>query len=52
MGYLPTADAFAEGGYEPNSWRGFADGEPLTPEAEAIIKEAIATMVRELDGKE
>jgi len=52
VGYLPTADAFAEGGYEPNSWRGFADGEPLTPEVEAIIKEAIATMVRELDGKE
>ena len=50
VGYLPTADAFEEGGYEPNSWKGFADGEPLTPEVEAIVKETIAAMFGELDG--
>lgn len=48
VGYLPTADAFAEGGYEPNSWQGFADGEPLGPEVETMTKEAIDAMLREL----
>lgn len=49
VGYLPTGDAFAEGGYEPNSWQGFADGEPLTPEVETILKEAIGAMLAELE---
>jgi neutral ceramidase len=50
VGYLPTADAFEEGGYEPNSWKGFADGEPLTQQVEGIVKETIAAMFAELDG--
>jgi len=48
VGYLPTGDAFEEGGYEPNSWKGFADGEPLTPEVEPIVKETIAAMFADL----
>ncbi len=39
LGYLPTAKAFAEGGYEPRT-------SPFTLRAEADLKQAVAAMLR------
>jgi Neutral/alkaline non-lysosomal ceramidase, N-terminal len=41
FGYLPTAEAFAEGGYEPNT-------SPFTPQAEKDVKEGVITVIHSM----
>lgn len=41
VGYITTAAAFAEGGYEPNSFGWFSHGEKLDPACEEVTKRAL-----------
>ncbi|NLV74430.1 MAG: hypothetical protein GXY52_07085 [Chloroflexi bacterium] len=41
IGYIPTAEAFDEGGYEPNSFGWFSQGQKLSPTCENVTKEAL-----------
>ena len=47
-GYLPTAKACIEGGYEPNAWseHWYALPGPYAPEAESVILEAAEKLAR------
>ena len=45
IGYVPTAQAFAEGGYEVNTAIRYYGTTMLTPEAEAIILRAVQEML-------
>ena len=40
FGYLPTAEAFAEGGYEPRT-------SPFTPQAEADLLKGVIALIQE-----
>ncbi|MCD6520451.1 MAG: neutral/alkaline non-lysosomal ceramidase N-terminal domain-containing protein [Anaerolineae bacterium] len=46
--YLPTENAFLEGGYEPNAYQYFPIGRPWDPNIEQIIKEEIADLLMRL----
>jgi len=41
VSYLPTTEAYAEGGYEPGAYVWYPDGVPLDPSVEAVVKSAI-----------
>jgi neutral ceramidase len=41
VGYITTAAAFDEGGYEPNSFGWFNDGKKLDPTVETVVKSAL-----------
>jgi neutral ceramidase len=41
VGYITTAMAFTEGGYEPNSFGWFNDGKKLDPSVETVVKESL-----------
>jgi len=45
VGYLPTAEAYEEGGYEPNAYVWYPDGVPLDPGVESTVKEGIEQML-------
>jgi len=48
VGYLPTAIAYAEGGYEPNAYVYFAGALPWDPALEGVIKQEIDRMLTDL----
>ncbi|MCE5258908.1 MAG: neutral/alkaline non-lysosomal ceramidase N-terminal domain-containing protein [Chloroflexi bacterium] len=48
VGYIPTAAAFAEGGYEPNSFGWFSQGQKLEPTCEAVTKQALAQALADI----
>jgi len=48
VGYLPTAIAYEEGGYEPNSYKVFATARPWDPALEGVIKGEIDRMLADL----
>ncbi|NLD42359.1 MAG: hypothetical protein GX657_02575 [Chloroflexi bacterium] len=48
VGYLPTAIAYEEGGYEPNSYTYFAGARPWDPALEATIKAEIDRLLGDL----
>ncbi len=48
VGYLPTTIAYAEGGYEPNSYKYFAGARPWDPSLEGVIKGQIDRMLADL----
>ncbi|MHB9033861.1 MAG: neutral/alkaline non-lysosomal ceramidase N-terminal domain-containing protein [Anaerolineae bacterium] len=48
INYLPTAQAYVEGGYEPGAWIWYPDGAPWLPELEGILKQDIKAMVDDL----
>ncbi len=48
IGYLPTAEAYEEGGYEPNAYVWYPDGVPLDPGVENVVKDAIERMLNEM----
>ena len=45
VGYLPTADAYGEGGYETEANRRFRVGSPFAPRCEEIVKRAMKEML-------
>lgn len=49
VGYLPTAAAYDEGGYEPTSYRYFVLGKGWDPAVEAAVKAEIDIVLGELD---
>jgi neutral ceramidase len=48
VGYLPTAIAYEEGGYEPNAYKVFAAARPWDPALEGVIKAEIDRMLADL----
>ena len=48
VGYLPTAIAYEEGGYEPNAYKVFAAARPWDPALEGVIKGEIDRMLADL----
>lgn len=52
VGYLPTTEAYAEGGYEPNAYVWYPDGVPLDPSVEAVVKDAIKRVLTEMGAIE
>lgn len=48
VGYLPTAIAYEEGGYEPNSYKVFVTARPWDPSLEGVIKGEIDRMLGDL----
>jgi len=48
VGYLPTAAAYAEGGYEPNAFKWMPGKKPWDPGLEAMLKEEIVRLLAEL----
>ena len=48
VGYLPTAIAYEEGGYEPNSYKVFVTARPWDPSLEGVIKGEIDRMLADL----
>jgi len=48
VGYLPTAIAYEEGGYEPTSYRHFAIGKSWRPSVERVTKGQIEQTLQEL----
>lgn len=48
VGYITTAAAFAEGGYEPNSFGWFNDGKKLDPSCEAVVKGALVKALADI----
>jgi neutral ceramidase len=48
VGYLPTAIAYEEGGYEPNAYKYHLDGKPWSPEIEELLKAEIDAALRDL----
>jgi neutral ceramidase len=48
VGYLPTAVAYKEGGYEPNAYQHLPDGKPWSPEIEEVLKAEIDAALRDL----
>jgi len=45
LGYLPTAKAFDEGGYEPRT-------SPFVPQVEADVRQSVSAVIQELRGGE
>jgi len=43
VGYLPTADAYAAGGYEPMANQYFPVGRPFVPQSEEMVKAELRT---------
>jgi hypothetical protein len=48
VGYITTAAAFVEGGYEPNSFGWFNDGKKLDPSVEAVVKGALVKALADI----
>lgn len=48
VGYITTAAAFDEGGYEPNSFGWFNDGKKLDPSVETVVKAALAEALADI----
>jgi len=48
VGYIPTAAAFAEGGYEPNSFGWFSQGQKLDPACEDVTKQALVQALTDI----
>ncbi|MHB9034275.1 MAG: hypothetical protein ACYC6L_14655 [Anaerolineae bacterium] len=48
VGYIPTEAAFAEGGYEPNSFGWFSHGQKLDPSCETVTKQALSAALAEI----
>lgn len=48
INYLPTAQAYQEGGYEPGAWIWYPDGNPWMPAIEPLLKKAIAELINDL----
>ncbi len=50
VGYLPTAIAYEEGGYEPTSYKHFAIGRSWRPSVERVVKGQIEQTLNDLDS--
>jgi len=48
VGYLPTAAAYEEGGYEPTSYKHFSIGKPWDLSVESVVKAELDAMLRDL----
>jgi neutral ceramidase len=48
VGYLPTAIAYEEGGYEPNAYQHLPNGKPWAPEIEELLKAEIDAVLSDL----
>lgn len=48
INYLPTAQAYREGGYEPGAWIWYPEGKPWLPSIEGILKGALSAMINDL----
>ncbi len=48
IGYLPTREAYDEGGYEPGAYVWYPDGVPLDPSVEAVIKEGMQRLMKKM----
>ncbi|MGI6379739.1 MAG: neutral/alkaline non-lysosomal ceramidase N-terminal domain-containing protein [Anaerolineae bacterium] len=48
IGYLPTKDAYDEGGYEPGAYVWYPDGVPLDPNVESVVKDGMLRLLKEM----
>lgn len=48
INYLPTAQAYREGGYEPGAWIWYPEGKPWLPSIEGTLKGALSEMIHDL----
>jgi neutral ceramidase len=48
LSYLPTEQAYREGGYEPGAWIWYPEGKPWLPTVEGVLKTALAEMIQHL----
>ncbi|MHB1354399.1 MAG: hypothetical protein ACYCZF_00320 [Anaerolineae bacterium] len=48
INYLPTDQAYREGGYEPGAWIWYPEGKPWLPGIEGILKGALSAMINDL----